>query len=284
MNILPPIAPHFLLSKVSDNWRLCQTDHFLNPLQTEYCTSLFSGLLTTSVARLQLVQNNAARLVLRKKKKDHVTPLLLHLHWLPVSDRIRYKIDSVCYKCIHKTAPTNLSDCLQLYTASRTLRSSSADTHFQGPSHQTHNRWPASCLIYRTLQLEFPVPVTSPDTNPLILQIQPDIPVPQVVCFCCVRIYLPFCMFNCNFMHLFSWLYCAFPSSTSMMCIFARLPFSPYCPVRLELSIVAGNRRIASIIIIIIKIVYYLPAARTKIQGKSTVRIFSRKKHPGQAK
>ena len=34
--------------------------------------------------RLQLVQNAAAKLITRKKKFDHVTPLLEELHWLPV--------------------------------------------------------------------------------------------------------------------------------------------------------------------------------------------------------
>ena len=38
--------------------------------------------------KLQLVQNNAARLVAREKKSSHVTPLLKQLHWL--SNRVSY--------------------------------------------------------------------------------------------------------------------------------------------------------------------------------------------------
>ena len=55
--------------------------------------------------------------LVRKKKTDHVTPLLHHLHWLPVSAWIQYKIDSIRHKCIH------ISLCLHLYTPSRTLHS-----------------------------------------------------------------------------------------------------------------------------------------------------------------
>ena len=50
----------------------------------DYCSSVFIGLPADQIARLQRVQNNAARLVLKKRRRDHVTPLLKELHWLPV--------------------------------------------------------------------------------------------------------------------------------------------------------------------------------------------------------
>ena len=70
------------------------------------------------------------------------------------------------------------------------------------------NHWIASFLIYRTLQLEFPAPVASPDTNPPTLQIQAiykhsccSISSSLLMC-----IYIPaLFMFICNFMHPFSW-------------------------------------------------------------------------------
>ena len=49
-------------------------------------------------------------------KSDHITPLLRSLHWLPVSKRIQYKFATLCHKCIHNSAPADLSDCLQLCT------------------------------------------------------------------------------------------------------------------------------------------------------------------------
>ena len=50
----------------------------------DYCNSVLIGLPADQTARLQLVQNNAARLVLKKRRRDHVTLLLKELHWLPV--------------------------------------------------------------------------------------------------------------------------------------------------------------------------------------------------------
>ena len=59
---------------------------------------------------------------LKKRKTDHITPLFQSLHWLPVPQRIQYKIKSPCYECTTRTAPSYFCDCLQFYTPSRTLR------------------------------------------------------------------------------------------------------------------------------------------------------------------
>ncbi|KAF7648774.1 hypothetical protein LDENG_00152180, partial [Lucifuga dentata] len=42
--------------------------------------------------RLQLIQNSAARLLTKTKKREHITPVLATLHWLPVSYRIDFKV------------------------------------------------------------------------------------------------------------------------------------------------------------------------------------------------
>ena len=65
--------------------------------------------------KLQLVQNNAARLVAREKKSSHVTPLLKQLHWLPIEYRIKYKIVLIVYKCLHEMGPVYLTSLLTGY-------------------------------------------------------------------------------------------------------------------------------------------------------------------------
>ena len=75
--------------------------------------------------KLQLVQNSAARLVTRTKKFEHITPILFELHWLPVSFRINYKIAVITFKCLHGLAPLYLSELIEEYHPTRTLRSSS---------------------------------------------------------------------------------------------------------------------------------------------------------------
>ena len=49
------------------------------------CNSLLAGITSEQIARLQKMQNHAVRLIFRKNRHDHVTPVLKKLHWLPVS-------------------------------------------------------------------------------------------------------------------------------------------------------------------------------------------------------
>ena len=83
------------------------------------------GLPDSHIAKLQRIQNSAARLVTRTCFHDHITPVLQKLHWLPVRYRIMYKILILTYKCIHGLAPLYLQELIQEYKPTRNLRSSS---------------------------------------------------------------------------------------------------------------------------------------------------------------
>ena len=91
----------------------------------DYCNSLLAGCPQYLIDKLQRVQSNAARLVLRARRRDHATPLLSSLHWLPIHSRIKYKICSLTYTSLFDSGPIYLSDLLELYHPSRPLRSSS---------------------------------------------------------------------------------------------------------------------------------------------------------------
>ena len=56
--------------------------------------------------RLLKVQNNAARVLARVRKYDHITPILRQYHWLPVQKRIEYKILTLVFKALHNMAPS----------------------------------------------------------------------------------------------------------------------------------------------------------------------------------
>ena len=71
-----------------------------------------------------MVRNGAAWLVLKKQKRDHITPLLNELHWLPVKFRCEYKIGNLAYCHFSVTLPSYLSAFLCTYQTSCTFRSS----------------------------------------------------------------------------------------------------------------------------------------------------------------
>ena len=58
----------------------------------DYCNAVLVGLPRATLDTLQRVQNAAACLVLNLRLRDHVTPALNQLHWLPVAGRIKFKL------------------------------------------------------------------------------------------------------------------------------------------------------------------------------------------------
>ena len=58
----------------------------------DYCNAVLAGLSSISLAPLQRVLHAAARLVNDLRAHDHVTQALKVLHWLPIAQRIEYKL------------------------------------------------------------------------------------------------------------------------------------------------------------------------------------------------
>ena len=78
--------------------------------------SLLLGLSKQSLKRLQFIQNAAAKLIIGAKKRDHVTPILISLHWLPVEQRILFKILLLTFKTLQNKGPSYLKEHLTGYT------------------------------------------------------------------------------------------------------------------------------------------------------------------------
>ena len=62
-------------------------------------------------------------MIILTKSREHIKPVLSSLHWLPVKERIDFKIACFIFKCLHHLAPTYLSEIIHLYVPARSLRS-----------------------------------------------------------------------------------------------------------------------------------------------------------------
>lgn len=89
----------------------------------DYCNSLYYGLPDFSIYRLQRVQNALARVVLPFiKRYDHITPALQRLHWLPIKERIIFKIATLTFKTLHNHQPSYLNQVIIRHNPTRSLR------------------------------------------------------------------------------------------------------------------------------------------------------------------
>ena len=129
------------LRKISVIWNYVTVDvtkTFVSSLvfsRLDYCNSLLAGTIFHNISRLQTIKNKAASLILKKECRAYNLPMLYELHWLPVSERIDYKIALLCYKCLCCQAPTYLNDFLKIYTPKRSLRSSSDEVPVANDNH-----------------------------------------------------------------------------------------------------------------------------------------------------
>ena len=93
-----------------------QLIHALVTVRIDYCNSLLYGLPVQSLNRLQRIVNTAARILCRIPKFGHISETLgvyyHHLHWLPVQQRLLFKVLILTYQAYHKTAPSYLCDLI----------------------------------------------------------------------------------------------------------------------------------------------------------------------------
>src|SRR6218665_2238412 len=95
---------------------------FIYP-RIDYCNSLLIGLPKTRLSPLQTVLNAAARLIARLPRYSHISYYIKeHLHWLPISTRIEYKVLLIVLKAQMGVAPKYFRDAIRLPTSATSLR------------------------------------------------------------------------------------------------------------------------------------------------------------------
>ncbi len=86
--------------------------HAFMTTRLDYCNALLVDCPASSINKLQIVQNAAARVLTRSRKYDHLSQILRSLQWLPIKFRISYKILLLAYKALNGLASlTSLLAC-----------------------------------------------------------------------------------------------------------------------------------------------------------------------------
>ena len=88
------------------------------------CNNILNRLSVAVIEKLDRVQHVCAHIILIRSKRDHVTPVLMELHWLPVKSCITFKTLFLTFKCLYGLASPHLSALLCPYCPTRSLRSS----------------------------------------------------------------------------------------------------------------------------------------------------------------
>ena len=75
--------------------------------------------------KLQRIQNTLARVVADTIRRKHITPVLKDLHWLPIEQRINYKIAVITYNILREKQPAYLSDIVSVQEPTKVLKPAS---------------------------------------------------------------------------------------------------------------------------------------------------------------
>ena len=104
---------HRIGSKLSKDLKI-QLVHSCILSQLDYCNAVFGSLNESQIQILQKIQNSAVRFIFNLSLRDHITPYLKELHFLPVKQRINYKIAMLTFKSIHGIAPPYITELIHL--------------------------------------------------------------------------------------------------------------------------------------------------------------------------
>ena len=96
----------------------------------DYCNSLFRGLSSFNLHKLQSIQNTIAHIVTNHRKYCHLTPILKQLHWLPMKYRCMFKTATLVYKFLHSGSPSYCQPFMSPRSCSYITRRSHPDRKY----------------------------------------------------------------------------------------------------------------------------------------------------------
>jgi len=113
--------------------------HVRSSLPTDVCISLATAMIQSrldyansvlyntsagNINKLQRIQNTLARTIFQGQHDLPVADLIQNLHWLPIKNRISFKIATITYKLLQTEEPSYLFRLIAARETPRVLRSS----------------------------------------------------------------------------------------------------------------------------------------------------------------
>ena len=78
----------------------------------DYCNAVLAGLPASTLAQLQRMLHAAVRVVCDLKPRDHISESIRALHWLPIKQRIDFKLCLLVHHTVNGRAPSYLQDLI----------------------------------------------------------------------------------------------------------------------------------------------------------------------------
>ena len=133
----------------------------------DYANAILFGSTAKVINKFQSLQNMCAKLILRRSKHSISMESLYKLHWMPVHQRIDYKILTLTHKCIQEQASKYLQDLIDFkQKQDRNLRSNNAGLLLSQPSIK-HKTCASRSFRYSTQYLWNQLPKQLRDTKEL---------------------------------------------------------------------------------------------------------------------
>ena len=88
----------------------------------DYCNAVLACATAKDLKPLQKIQNHAVRFAFRLKRREHITPYLKQLHFLPVKYRIMFKLCLISYDILNRISPSYFkTDLFETYQPTTTI-------------------------------------------------------------------------------------------------------------------------------------------------------------------
>ena len=106
-----------------------QLIYVLRSIRLDYCSSLLHNLpKIRSIERLQKIQNQAARILTKTPRCDHMCKVQVSFHWLRIEQRIIYTFLVLTFKAfVDHSASMYLSELVKRKSSSTNTRSANDD-------------------------------------------------------------------------------------------------------------------------------------------------------------